>query len=84
MDRIPIAGQECSDLIIPSHIYPIAATIIRNTILSSKDLSSNVPFSCQEMAHAWDPSCFRSACYLFFGCFKEAISIYGSLYIVSF
>ena len=83
MDKLTISGNEEMELIIPSRIYPIASTIIRNTILSSKDLSSNVPFTCQEMAHVWESSCFRTSCFLFFGCFKEAISIYGSLYAVS-
>ncbi len=85
MDRLPKNNILINDLnvLIPSHIYPIAASMIGNTIFSCKDYSSNVPFTCQDMAHAWDPSCFKSACHLFFGCFKEGINIYGFLYLVS-
>ena len=84
MDRLPsVSIKNDLNLIIPSHFYPIASSVIRHTIFSCKDFSSNVPFTCQEMGHGWDSSCFRSACYLFIGCFREGINIYGALYAVS-
>lgn len=91
MDRLPEIKDkfESLNLIIPSQIYKFNNSVIRHTLFTSlcnhahKIDSSNVPFTCYEMAHSWSESCLYSAAYLFFGCFKEGINIYGLLYLVS-
>lgn len=39
--------------------------------------------SCYELGHTWNPSCRKASQEIFLSVFKEALKIYGSVYVVS-
>ena len=42
-----------------------------------------IPYSCYELGHTWNPSCSASAVGVGLSSFEEALKIYSSVYIVS-
>ena len=41
-----------------------------------------IPYSCYELGHTWNPSCSASAVEVGLSSFEEALKIYSSVYIV--
>ncbi|XP_022242386.1 transmembrane protein 135-like [Limulus polyphemus] len=54
---------------------------ILNKISYLRELS--LPFNCYETGHTWTPSCTDAALTIGATTFREALKIYGSLYVVS-
>ena len=46
-------------------------------------LLKQVPYSCYELGHTWNPSCSASGVEVGLSSFEEALKIYSSVYIVS-
>ncbi|XP_021352621.1 transmembrane protein 135-like isoform X2 [Mizuhopecten yessoensis] len=44
---------------------------------------TSVPFTCYELGHTWSPSCVKASLGVSFDVFKEALKIYGSLYLIA-
>jgi hypothetical protein len=42
-----------------------------------------IPYSCYELGHTWNPSCSASAVGVGLSSFEEALKIYSSVYFVS-
>ena len=42
-----------------------------------------VPYSCYELGHTWNPSCSASGLEVGLNSFEEALKIYASVYCVS-
>lgn len=49
----------------------------------SKPLSSKITHTCYEIGHTWTPSCKKASIDVAFEVCKQALKIYGSLYVVS-
>ncbi|XP_069126642.1 transmembrane protein 135-like isoform X2 [Argopecten irradians] len=44
---------------------------------------TSVPYTCYELGHTWTPSCTKASLGVCLDVFKEAVKIYGSLYLIA-
>ncbi|XP_033741131.1 transmembrane protein 135-like isoform X2 [Pecten maximus] len=44
---------------------------------------TSVPYTCYELGHTWSPSCTKASLGVSLDVFKEALKIYGSLYLIA-